>query len=77
MENVSLEDVKKVFGMFNKGANSIDLLNILRDRLLIDFAKKKKYDFILKGFNGETIATETFRYFAKGLGGNLPYLSSN
>lgn len=32
---------------------------------------------MLKGFNGETLATEIFRYFGKGLGGCLPLLSSN
>ena len=74
-EGSSLEDVAKVLAMFNKSANTIDLISIFRDRLIQDFAKKNNYDYVLKGSNGEALATETFRYFAKGLGGNIPDLS--
>ena len=63
--------------MFNKNANTVDLLNIMRDRLIIKYAQENNYHFVLKGHNGEALAAETFRYFAKGLGGNIPELSPN
>ena len=49
---MSLNYVRNILGMFNKSANSIDLINILRDRLIIDFANKNNYEFVLKGSNG-------------------------
>jgi hypothetical protein len=38
--------------MFNKAGNSADLLAIFRDRLIVDYARKNGFDFILKGLNG-------------------------
>ena len=63
--------------MFNKSANTIDLVDIFRDRLILRYAKENGYDFVVKGLNGESLAVQTFRYFSKGLGGNLPSLSAN
>lgn len=63
--------------MFEKSANTIDLLNVFRDRLILDYANKNGYQFVLKGLNGQTLAAEVFKYFSKGLGGNLPLLSAH
>ncbi len=57
--------------MFNKAANSIDLLQLFRDKLILDYAKANNFDFILKGLNGESIASSVFKYFTKGVGGNV------
>jgi len=38
--------------MFNKAANSVDLLEIFRDRLIVKYAKDNKFDFVVKGLNG-------------------------
>jgi hypothetical protein len=38
--------------MFNKAANTADILNLMRDRLIIDYARKNKFSFIIKGLNG-------------------------
>jgi len=38
--------------MFNKTANSADLLAILRDHLIVNYAKNNGFDYILKGLNG-------------------------
>ncbi len=38
--------------MFNKSANSADLLALLRDRIILNYAKKNSFDFIVKGLNG-------------------------
>ena len=51
-EGAKLEDVRKLLGMFNKNANTIDLLNILRDRLILKYAQEHNYQFVLKGHNG-------------------------
>lgn len=63
--------MRNIFSMFNKASNSADLLELFRDRLIVDYAKKHKFDFIFKGLNGETIATSIFKYFTKGVGGNV------
>lgn len=72
-----MAELKQIFEMFGKSANTVDLINIFRDRLIVNYAKENNYDFIVKGLNGESLAVETFRYFAKGLGGNLPSLSAD
>jgi hypothetical protein len=51
-EGASLGDVRNLLGMFQKSANTIDILSIFRDRLILDFACKNDYQFILKGLNG-------------------------
>lgn len=38
--------------MFNKGANTADLLETFRDRLILNYAKEHQFDFIVKGLNG-------------------------
>lgn len=62
--------------MFNKAANTADILNMIKDRLIVDYARKNKFDYIIKGLNGESIATSIFKYFAKGIGGEVTELSS-
>lgn len=62
--------------MFNKAANTVDILNLMKDRLIIEYARNNKFDFIIKGLNGESIATAIFKYFAKGIGGEVTELSS-
>ena len=47
-----LNDLRNILTMFNKSANTIDLISICRDRLILDFAQKNNYDFVLKGSNG-------------------------
>ena len=47
-----MEQINKILGMFNKTANSIDLVTIFRDRLIQEYAEKNSYQFILKGSNG-------------------------
>lgn len=42
--------------MFTKSANTIDLINIFRDRLILKYAKENHYDFVMKGLNGESLA---------------------
>jgi hypothetical protein len=66
-----------MFSMFNKSANSADLLSLFRDRLIVNYAKQNGFNFIVKGLNGESIATSIFKYFTKGIGGNVTELSSN
>ena len=62
--------------MFNKSANSADLLALFRDRLIVNYSRTNGFDFIVKGLNGETIATSIFMFFTKGIGGNVTELSS-
>jgi phosphopantetheine adenylyltransferase len=38
--------------MFNKTANSADLLAIFRDHLIVNYARKNGFDFVVKGLNG-------------------------
>ena len=57
--------------MFGPSANSLDLLTIFRDRLILEFARKQGFDHVLKGDNAERIACETFKLFAVGQGGNI------
>lgn len=73
----SLENVRELLKQFSNNANTIDLITVFRDRLISDFAHKHNYDFVLKGLNGDSLAAESFCYFAKGLGGNLPGLCVN
>ena len=73
----SFSDVKQIFSFFNKSANSADLLSVFRDRLIVNYARKHNFDFIVKGLNGESIAGSVFKYFAKGIGGDVTELSSN
>jgi tRNA(Ile)-lysidine synthase TilS/MesJ len=70
----SLESMRELLRQFNSNANTIDLITVFRDRLIADFAAKHNYDFVLKGLNADSLAAESFCYFAKGLGGNLPGL---
>jgi tRNA(Ile)-lysidine synthase TilS/MesJ len=69
-----LDNVRELLKQFNNNANTIDLVTVFRDRLIADYAQKNNYDFILKGLNGDSLAAESFCYFAKGLGGNIPGL---
>lgn len=73
----TLPHIKELLKQFSNSANTIDLISIFRDRLIIEYAKKHDYHFILKGLNGESLAAESFCFFAKGLGGNLPGLCSS
>ena len=73
----TLPHIKELLKQFSNSANTVDLITIFRDRLIIDYAKKHDYHFILKGLNGESLAAESFCFFAKGLGGNLPGLCSS
>ena len=57
--------------MFNKAGNTADLLTLMRDRLIVNYAKKNNFNFVLKGLNGESIASSIFKYFAKGIGGEV------
>lgn len=68
--------MRNIFKMFNRSANTADLLEIFRDRLIVDYAKKNGFQFIVKGLNGESIAGSIFKYFTKGIGGNVTELSS-
>lgn len=70
----SLDYVKDLLKQFNNNANTIDLITVFRDRLIADYARKNNFDFVLKALNADTLAAESFCYFAKGLGGNLPGL---
>lgn len=38
--------------MFNKTGNTIDLINIFRDRLILEYAKQNDYHYIFKALNG-------------------------
>lgn len=51
-EKACLQDASNVLNMFSKTANSIDLVNIFRDRLILNYARSNNYNFILKGLNG-------------------------
>jgi phosphopantetheine adenylyltransferase len=51
-ENSNLTNVKEILEMFNKSANTIDLVEIFRDRLILKYAKENHYDFVVKGLNG-------------------------
>ena len=69
-----LPSVRSLLGNFAISANTIDLLTIFRDRLILNYAKNNDYHFVLKGLNTEALASQSFNFFAKGLGGNLPLL---
>lgn len=73
----NLSSVQHLLSQFSKGSNTIDLITIFRDRLINKYASENGYDFILKGLNGDTLASELFSYFTKGLGGNLPGLCAD
>lgn len=38
--------------MFNKSANTADLLSLFRDRLIVNYAREHNFEFIVKGLNG-------------------------
>lgn len=42
--------------MFKKNTNTIDLLTIFRNKLILDYAKLNQFDFVLSGKNGEALA---------------------
>lgn len=44
--------MKAVLNLFQKNANSIDLVNVFRDRLILDYAEQHGFDFVMKGLNG-------------------------
>ncbi len=46
------EDIVRLFKMFKKNTNTIDLLTIFRNKLILDFAKQNQFDFVLSGKNG-------------------------
>jgi len=52
----NLEEVKQILGMFNKSGNTLDIVKIFRDRLIVDYAKANNYQIVLKGLNGESLA---------------------
>ena len=47
-----MEKTRGIFEKFPKNANSKDLLELVRDRLILEFASKNNFDFVLKGVNG-------------------------
>ena len=47
-----MNDLKTIVGSFNKTGNTIDLINIFRDRLILNFARANDYHYVLKAFNG-------------------------
>ena len=49
----NLSSVQNLLSQFSKGSNTIDLITIFRDRLINKYA----YDYILKGLNGDTLAS--------------------
>ena len=49
----------------------------MREYLIRKFAEENKFDFVLMGKNGESLASEMFKYFAKGIGGSSPQLTNN
>jgi hypothetical protein len=51
-EGSTLQDVHELMRLFNKNGNTADLVTILRDRLILNYAKKNNYQFVLKGVNG-------------------------
>lgn len=59
---------------FPSSANTADLLSVFRDRILLSYAKEHNYNFIIKALNGDSLAIETFKFFTKGIGGNIPEL---
>lgn len=46
------EDVVKLFKLFKKNTNTIDLLTMFRNKLILDYAKLNQFDFVLSGKNG-------------------------
>lgn len=53
----NLSSVQNLLGQFSKGTNTIDLITIFRDRLINKYASENGYDYILKGLNGDTLAS--------------------
>ena len=53
----SLSAVQNLLSQFSKGSNTIDLITIFRDRLINKYASENGYDYILKGLNGDTLAS--------------------
>lgn len=72
----TLQHVRDVLPMFGSSGNTVDLVSIFRDRLVLEYSKKHGFQVNLKCLNGESLASEIFKYFAKGVGGNLSELSS-
>mgnify|MGYP001385455754 CR=1 FL=1 len=48
----NFEDVVKLFKLFKKNTNTIDLLTMFRNKLILDYAKLNQFDFVLSGKNG-------------------------
>ena len=53
----NLSSIQNLLSQFSKGTNSIDLITIFRDRLINKYASENGYDYILKGLNGDTLAS--------------------
>lgn len=53
----SLSAVQNLLSQFSKSTNTIDIITIFRDRLINKYASENGYDFILKGLNGDTLAS--------------------
>lgn len=52
----TFEVIKGFFEKLQKGSNSIDLLQIFRDKLVLEFAQEHNFDFVMLGKNGESLA---------------------
>jgi hypothetical protein len=63
--------------VFQKNSNTIDLLTLFRNKLILDFAQENKFDYVLLAKNGESLAAEIFKYFTKGIGGSAAQLCSS
>lgn len=55
----------------------VDILNILRSRLLVQFAKQNNCDAILYGDSTTRLAEKTLSETAKGRGNSLPWLTAD
>ena len=71
----SFGEANSLFQSLKKNSNSIDLLNIFRQRLIRQYAIENGFDFVLMGKNGESLAAEIFKYFTKGIGGSASQLA--
>lgn len=73
----TFEQVLQLFKKCKKNSNSVDLLVLLREHLIRKFAIENHFDFVLTGKNGESLAAEIFKYFAKGIGGSASQLTAS
>ena len=67
----SFKTIKLLLEGFKDTANNSDILEIFRDRLIRQFARKNKFNHVFKGNNCENLACQVFKNFSKGKGGNI------